>query len=212
MAHWEAQEPHRKDPVTEPRITDDQRPLRPPTAEMKPPRQHGWVVPAIIAAVVAFPLFEVAVLIRSGQAIGFGRTVLLMIATSALGAWLAKREGGRAWRALAKAFESGRMPSDELADGALILVGGVLLLLPGFVSDVAGLIFLLPFTRPLARRALAYAFARQGGGGLAPRPIVDPSRGATDPTIVPGEVVEGDVVSGDVEDATGAVIHREILR
>lgn len=199
--------------MTDPRVTDDQRPLRPPTAEMRPPRQHGWVVWAIVAAVVAFPILEVAVLIRSGQAIGFGWTILLMLATSALGGWLMKREGSRAWRALTSAFESGRMPTDELADGALVLVGGTLLMLPGFVSDVAGLLFLLPFTRPLARKALGYAFARQSGGALTARRIPDPEAARKDSTVVPGEVVEGDVVSGDVEDASGNVVYRgEITR
>ena len=72
-----------------------------------------------------------------------------------------RREGGRAWTALNEAFGTGRMPTGELADAALVLVGGVLLMLPGFVTDVIGFFFLLPFTRPLARKLLAFVVGRR---------------------------------------------------
>ncbi|HQE32510.1 MAG TPA: FxsA family protein, partial [Propionibacteriaceae bacterium] len=71
-----------------------------------------------------------------------------------------KREGIRAWKALSQAFESGKLPAGELTDAALVLVGGILLMLPGFLSDVMGLFFLLPFTRPLARRLVAAVVGR----------------------------------------------------
>ena len=71
----------------------------------------------------------------------------------ALGAWLVKREGRRAWEALQETLETGQLPGQELADAALVLVGGTLLLTPGFVTDIFGFFFVLPFTRPLAREA-----------------------------------------------------------
>ena len=77
------------------------------------------------------PLVEIYVLIQVGQVIGAWWTILLLIADSILGGWLIKREGGRAWRALRRRSSSGRMPARELADGALILVGGTLMLTPG---------------------------------------------------------------------------------
>ena len=88
-------------------------------------------------------------------------TVLILVGEAILGAWLMRREESRAWKALNKAFASGKVPTGELADAALILVGGVLLMLPGFITDVFGFLFLLPFTRPLARQLLAFFVARR---------------------------------------------------
>lgn len=112
----------------------------------------------LIGLFVALPIVEIYVIIQVGQAIGALPTIVLLVAESLLGAWLVKREGRRAWRALAETLSSGQLPGRQLADAALVLVGGTLLLTPGFVSDVVGFFFVLPFTRPLARRLLL-AFA-----------------------------------------------------
>jgi UPF0716 protein FxsA len=109
----------------------------------------------LVLLFVGVPLLEIYVIIQVGEAIGAMPTILLLVAESALGAWLVKREGARAWRALTEAVRSGQLPGRELGDAAVILVGGVLLLTPGFVTDLFGFFFVLPFTRPLARRALA---------------------------------------------------------
>ena len=85
----------------------------------------------------------------------------LLVADCIQGGWLIRREGRRAWQALTNALNSGRMPASELADAALILVGGTLMLTPGFVTDVVGLVLILPFTRPLARRVLTRVVSRQ---------------------------------------------------
>ena len=85
------------------------------------------------------PLVEIFVLIQVGQVIGPWWTILLLIADSILGTWLIRREGGRAWAALRSALNSGQMPAKELADGALILIGGTLMLSPGFVTDLLGI-------------------------------------------------------------------------
>lgn len=108
----------------------------------------------LVASFLAVPILEIYVIIQVGQAIGAVPTVVLLLAESILGAWLVKHEGRRAWKALRSAIGTGRMPGRELADGALLLVGGTLLLTPGFVTDVVGFFFVLPFTRPLARRLL----------------------------------------------------------
>ena len=84
------------------------------------------------------PLVEIYVIIQVGQVIGAWWTILLLIADSIFGSWLIKREGGKAWQALRMALEEGRMPHRELADGVLILVGGTLMLTPGFVTDIFG--------------------------------------------------------------------------
>lgn len=97
------------------------------------------------------PIVELYVLIQVGQAIGAGWTILLLIGVSILGTILLKREGGVAWRRLQEAIAAGRMPTNEVTDGALIVVGGALLITPGFVTDVVGLLFLFPMTRGAAK-------------------------------------------------------------
>jgi UPF0716 protein FxsA len=156
----------------------------------------------LVVAFVVVPLVEVAVLIQVGQVIGPWWTIVLLVLASIVGGWLVKREGGRAWRALQHALQRGRMPARELADGALILIGGTLLLTPGFVTDVVGLFVVLPFTRPLARGALSQFVARRlvtpyaGPGGVSDGPF-GPGRTSRPG---PGPDREGPVVRGDVVD------------
>jgi UPF0716 protein FxsA len=139
---------------------------------------------------VVVPLVEIYILIQVGQAIGPWWTILLLVADSILGSYLIKHEGRRAWRALKDAIESHRMPAKELADGALILIGGTLLLTPGFLSDVFGFFCILPFTRPVARRLLTEFITRKllggsSGGSGSHRTQQRPG---------PGSVVQGEVV------------------
>src|SRR5687767_5494170 len=97
----------------------------------------------LAAALLVLPILEIYVIIQVGQVIGAGPTIVLLIAESALGAWIVKREGRRAWEALNSSFSTGRLPTRELSDAALVLVGGTLLLTPGFVTDVFGFFFVL---------------------------------------------------------------------
>jgi UPF0716 protein FxsA len=115
----------------------------------------------LVGLFVALPIVEIYVIIQVGQAIGAVPTILLLIFESLLGAWLLKREGRRTWRALTETLSAGQLPGRQLADAALVLVGGTLLLTPGFVSDVFGFFFVLPFTRPLARRILMALASRR---------------------------------------------------
>jgi UPF0716 protein FxsA len=141
----------------------------------------SWV---LFVAFVVVPLVEIYVLIQVGQVIGAWWTVLLLVLDSLVGAWLIKREGTRAWKTLRTTLESGRMPARELADGALILIGGTLMLTPGFVTDFFGIVLILPFTRPLARRLLTGVVARR----LLVRDARRPGPGSG------GSVVRGEVV------------------
>jgi len=134
-------------------------------------------------AFLVVPIVEIYVLIQVGQVIGAWWTVLLLIADSIFGSWLLKREGTRAWRALQTALTEGRMPTRELADAALIVFGGTLMITPGFVTDLVGLVAILPFTRPLARRLLTAFVAR--------RVVVVQQTRRPEP---PGDVVRGEVV------------------
>jgi UPF0716 protein FxsA len=147
-----------------------------------------WWVLALLFVVI--PVAEIYVLIQVGQVIGAGWTVLLLIADGVAGSYLLKHQGSRAWTALQQALAAHRMPANELADGALILVGGTLLLTPGFLSDILGAFFILPFTRPLARRLLTGYLTRRFLAGTA---YVGPGRTRRRPGADEG-VVRGDVV------------------
>jgi UPF0716 protein FxsA len=149
-------------------------------------RRRGWLAWLLIVAFVVVPLVEIYVLIQVGQVIGPWWTILLLIADSILGGWLIRREGRRAWRALTTALDSGQMPAKELADGALILVGGTLMLSPGFVTDALGILLILPVTRPVARRLLTRVVSRRLLTGR-----VDMRRGPRPQgPVVPGEVLD----------------------
>jgi UPF0716 protein FxsA len=158
-------------------------------------------------AFLIMPILEIYVIIQVGQVIGAWPTVALLIVESALGAWLVKREGRRAWAALRTSMQTARMPGRELGDAALILVGGTLLLTPGFVTDVVGFFFILPFTRPIARRLLTGIVNRRllgqlGGGSLTgfmpgrPRQP-GPQQPGTPRRRPADDVVEGEVVDPD---------------
>ena len=156
--------------------------------------RRRWVSPVLVALFIGVPLVEIYVLVQIGQVIGAGWTILLLILSSVLGTWLVRREGGRAWEALTTALQTGRMPHRELADGALILIGGTLMLTPGFVSDAFGALLILPFTRPLARRLLAHAVARRLLASDHPRDVRRPGPAGRGP-VIRGEVVDDDEVS-----------------
>ncbi|MEV5002121.1 FxsA family protein [Nocardioides sp. LML1-1-1.1] len=155
-------------------------------------RRGRRVAALLLLVFLVVPVLEIYVLIQVGQVIGPWWTILLLVLDSILGTWLIKREGRRAWDALRERVETGRMPHRELADGALIVLGGALMLSPGFVTDAFGILLILPFTRPLFRSLLtSYAVSRvsiraypgAGGPGNATRP---------GPDVVQGEVVEED--------------------
>ena len=147
-------------------------------------RRSGTVTALLFTVFIVMPIVEIYVIIQVGQVIGAWWTVALLVADSIVGTWLIKHEGGRAWRALRATLDEGRMPGRELADGVLILVGGTLMLAPGFVTDALGVLLILPFTRPLFRRLLTTVVAR--------RVVLDVTR--------PGRGPEGPVVRGEVVD------------
>lgn len=156
-------------------------------------RALPWV---LVVLFVVVPLVEIYTLVQVGQVIGAWWTIGLLVLDSIIGAWLVKREGARTFAALRAALGSGTMPARELADAALVLVAGTLMLTPGFVSDVFGLLLVLPLTRPIARRALTALVTRlllARGAGMAgrtgPGTRQRPGPGAAGP-VVRGEVVD----------------------
>ena len=148
--------------------------------------RHGRrLASVLVLAFILLPIVEIYVIIQVGQVIGAWWTVALLIADSIAGSWLVRREGRRTWRALRSALDSGRMPATELADGALVLIGGTLMVTPGFVTDIAAALMILPFTRPLFRNLLSRFVAAR----LVVVPRYGTRPGPTDP-VVRGEVVD----------------------
>jgi UPF0716 protein FxsA len=107
---------------------------------------------------ILWPVAELFVAIKVAEAIGVLVTVVLLIAGVPLGVWLARTEGRAAWRRLSVAIAAGRPHGREVIDGALVLVGGVLFIVPGFISDVIGLLLLLAPSRSVAGAAIARNF------------------------------------------------------
>lgn len=114
----------------------------------------------LLALFVILPLVELALLIQVGRVIGLGLTLVLVTVTGLIGATLARRQGLRAWRAIRAELHSGRMPGTTLIDGLLILIGGIVLLTPGILTDIIGFALLVPGTRRALRNALRHRFER----------------------------------------------------
>jgi UPF0716 protein FxsA len=108
----------------------------------------------LVVLFIVVPIAELALLIQVGQLIGVWWTILLLIADALLGSWLLRSQGRAAWRRFNEALAERRVPHREVVDGVLVIFGGVLLLTPGFITDVFGLLFLFPPTRVLMRRLL----------------------------------------------------------
>jgi UPF0716 protein FxsA len=105
----------------------------------------------LVLLFVVVPILELFVIIQVGEAIGVLPTIALLIIDSILGGVLMRSQGRLAWRRFNAALSEGRIPHREVLDGALVIFGGALLLTPGFISDVLGIILLLPPSRALAR-------------------------------------------------------------
>ncbi|MBV8542244.1 MAG: FxsA family protein [Pseudonocardiales bacterium] len=138
-----------------------------------PIREEVPAIPSLILALVAAAIIELTVLIVVGHAIGVPATIGLLILTSLLGTALLRREGTRTLGAFVEALRTHRLPHRELLDGILIVAAGALVVLPGFMSDVLGLLLLLPPTRALARRRILRSAARRAAVRFAPGAVVE---------------------------------------
>ncbi|MFZ3590716.1 FxsA family protein [Bacillus sp. DJP31] len=105
----------------------------------------------LLALIIIVPAMEIGLLIVAGNVIGTIPTVLLIISTGVIGAWLAKKQGLRAIGQVQQQIQNGQMPGEVIVDGLCILVGGVLLLTPGFITDTIGFILLFPGGRKLVK-------------------------------------------------------------
>lgn len=105
----------------------------------------------LLVLFIFIPILEVYVLIEAGRQIGVAATIFMIVATGIAGAYLARSQGFELIRRIQKELNEGHLPAKELIDGAFILAGGILLLTPGFCTDLLGFFFLTPITRNLLK-------------------------------------------------------------
>jgi UPF0716 protein FxsA len=149
----------------------------------------------LVLIFIVVPLVELYVIIQVGQAIGLLPTLALLLADALLGSILLRHQGRAAWIRFNRALAEGRLPHKEVFDGVLIILGGALLLTPGFLTDIVGLILLIPPTRALVRAFSARLVRRRlalGGAAWSfgnprrpPRPRPAPG-GPSEPSREPG--------------------------
>ncbi len=118
-------------------------------------------MPILIALFIIVPILELYVIIQIGGLIGVWPTIALLLADAVLGSLLLRHQGRGAWERFNKAIAERRFPGREVADGLLIAIGGTLLLAPGFLTDIVGLIFLIPPTRAIVRHLLKGVFGKR---------------------------------------------------
>lgn len=169
-------------------------------------RRRPWALPLLLLLLIAVPLAEIVVLIQVGSWIGLLPTIGLLLLIAILGTWLSRREGAKAWKGINQALNTGELPSGHIADAAMIMLGAILLVFPGFLTDLVALLFLLPLTRPLLRKLLGWSIARQAQK-LAPGPGMLPPFGVAESATwpeeqpyrshAPDEVIEGQIVDED---------------
>jgi UPF0716 protein FxsA len=157
---------------------------------------------ASLLAVVLLAAAEIYVIIAVAHLVGWALTVLLLIASTVAGLWLVRIQGRRAWNALGSAMMSGAEPSRELGDAALVVAGGALIAVPGFLTDVLGVLAVAPYTRPLARRAFGFILFRRGAAGAVMGGRVTKGRGGQRPPdgapkVIRGEVIDDGTATGD---------------
>jgi UPF0716 protein FxsA len=187
------------------------------------------VLIALLALLVLVPTVEIAVILTVGHSIGAAWTIVLLLASALLGSWLLRRQSRRAWRSLTEAQAAGRVPATETAEGVLVLVGGLLMVFPGFLTDILGLVMLLPPVRRFGGQMIVRRIARRlppqvattvfgplqvrsrrvrprgrraarAGASTGSAPASSAGvSGGPAPSAGAGPVIEGTVVEGDVE-------------
>ncbi|MDQ0061198.1 FxsA family protein [Paenibacillus harenae] len=105
----------------------------------------------LLAAFVVIPIVELWGILQIGDLIGGWTTFLVLILMGLVGSYLARAEGRKVWAEAQRQMQAGQIPGQTMLDGICVLVGGLLLLMPGFFSDIVGITLLFPLTRPFYR-------------------------------------------------------------
>jgi UPF0716 protein FxsA len=126
---------------------------------------------ALLALFVVVPFVELYIILEVvGPALGVPLTILLLAADSLIGAWLFRSQGRAVWRSFNNTLAAGGMPHREVIDGVLVIFGGAFLITPGFLTDIVGILLLLPPTRAVIRRLLVRRLGRRVAVGVAGQP------------------------------------------
>jgi UPF0716 protein FxsA len=120
----------------------------------------------LILVFIVVPLAELYVILQVGEAIGAVWTILLLAADSLLGSLLLRNQGRSVWGRFNAALSEGRVPHREVIDGVLVVFGGAFLITPGFLTDIVGLLLLIPPTRALIRRLVVRRLGRRATIGV----------------------------------------------
>ena len=148
-------------------------------------------VALLVLIFIVLPIAELFVIIQVGGAIGVWWTIGILIADSVVGSMLLRSEGRAAWRRFNEALAAGRAPAREALDGVLVIFGGAFLITPGFLTDVVGVLLLLPPTRSVFRRWITRRGGRMFDDDLEPL-FTYPNRGARSDYDVEGSAHEVD--------------------
>jgi UPF0716 protein FxsA len=135
------------------------------------------MLPLLVLLFILVPIVELYVIIQVGEQIGALPTIAILVADSILGWMLLRTQSRGVWRRFNDTLAAGRPPAREVLDGVLVIFGGALLLTPGFITDVFGVLFLLPPTRAVLRRLLVRRFARRLVVAVPGGPVPFPPRG-----------------------------------
>jgi UPF0716 protein FxsA len=123
----------------------------------------------LVALFILIPIAELYVILKVGDLIGIVPTLALLVADSLLGSWLMRSQGRTVWRRFQETMQAGRIPHREVFDGVLVIFGGAFLITPGFLTDIVGVLLLLPPTRSIFRRWLIRRSGRFLGISVAGR-------------------------------------------
>ncbi len=161
------------------------------------------------------PIAELYVIVQVAGSLGVLETIAVLIGISVLGAWLVKREGLGIVARVQREVGSGRLPTDSVVDGFLVLFAGALLMTPGFLTDLMGILLLLPPTRAVIRVAALRWFRRRAAAavasGVAGSGSATSSRffvydlrttGNARPDVIDADVIDGEVIDVDPSDRT----------
>ncbi|MBW8173267.1 FxsA family protein [Ornithinimicrobium sp. Arc0846-15] len=151
-------------------------------------RRARWILIGVLLLMLA----EIVTMIAVGQALGVWWTLLLLVVLAFGGAWLVRREGLRAWRRLQSAKGDPQNAGREVLDAAVILVGGFLLLTPGFLTATVGLFMVLPLTRPITRGWVSTMASTRS-------PMMGATGGVRRPPPGSGDIIEGEIVNDSSE-------------
>lgn len=156
------------------------------------PRNRLCMFARLLILFITIPILELVIFVMLGSKLGFPLTLLIILTTAVIGAYLSKSQGLRALRRYQEAVASGKLPHREILEGLIILVAGVLLMTPGFLTDTIGFLLLVPPLRDIVRQLISASLSRRfsevGDRMGVPR---DPDQSSPMPIItVEAEVVE----------------------